>query len=129
MNFYEAMLEFFTHAERENNRRWDEFFKLAEYLTTNLPATVRRKLGDKKLRPSSEEGYGTFDFTTVDILWWKEKRKAKPTIMKDDKVFASEVKLALLDVMDQYNLEMDDALESACREIIKKIDNGDKDGK
>ena len=129
MNFYEAMIEFFTHAERENNRRWDEFFKLAEYLTMNLPITVRRKLGDMKLRPSSEEGYGTFTFTTADILWWKEKREAKPTIMKDDKVFAAEVKMALLDIMDKYAFEMGEALDSACREVVKRLDDGDKDGK
>ena len=87
MKFFDALIEFFTYSEKENERRWQEFLKLAEYLTENLPFEVREKLGNKKLNPSVDSNIGIFDFTMTDILWWKEKKSATSFILKDDKEF------------------------------------------
>ena len=55
MKFFEALIEFFTYSEKENERRWQEFLKTAEYLTENLPFAVREKLGNKKGQENQEE--------------------------------------------------------------------------
>ena len=127
MKFFDALIEFFTYSEKENERRWQEFLKLAEYLTENLPFAVREKLGNKKLRPSTDGNIGIFDFTMTDILWWKEKKSAKNFIMKDDKQFKKEVKLALLEIMDQYSATMGEKLAKQAKTILKKLETEGED--
>lgn len=127
MKFFDALIEFFTYSEKENERRWQEFLKLAEYLTENLPFEVRQKLGDKKLHPSTDSNIGIFDFTMTDILWWKEKRSATNFIMKDDKQFKKEVKLALLEIMDKYSAAMGEKLAKQAKSILKKLETEGED--
>ena len=127
MKFFDALIEFFTYSEKENERRWQEFLKLAEYLTENLPFEVRQKLGNKKLHPSTEDNIGIFDFTMTDILWWKEKRSVTNFIMKDDKQFKKEVKLALLEIMDKYSDAMGENLAKQAKTIIKKLETEGED--
>lgn len=127
MKFFDALIEFFTYSEKENERRWQEFLKLAEYLTENLPFEVRQKLGNKKLNPSSDDNIGIFDFTMTDILWWKEKRSATNFIMKDDKQFRKEVKLALLEIMDNYSAAMGEKLAKQTKTILKKLETEGED--
>lgn len=127
MKFFDALIEFFTYSEKENERRWQEFLKLAEYLTENLPFEVRQKLGNKKLHPSTDDNIGIFDFTMTDILWWKEKRSATSFIMKDDKQFKKEVKLALLEIMDKYIDAMGEKLAKQTKTIIKKLETEGED--
>ena len=127
MKFFDALIEFFTYSEKENERRWEEFLKLAEYLTENLPFEVRQKLGNKKLNPSSDDNIGIFDFTMTDILWWKEKRSATNFIMKDDKQFRKEVKLALLEIMDNYSAAMGEKLAKQTKTILKKLETEGED--
>jgi hypothetical protein len=127
MKFFDALIEFFTYSEKENERRWQEFLKLAEYLTENLPFEIREKLGNKKIRPSTEDNVGIFDFTMTDILWWKEKRSATRFIMKDDKQFKKEVKLALLEIMDQYSAAMGEKLAKQTKTILKKLETEGED--
>jgi hypothetical protein len=127
MKFFDALIEFFTYSEKENERRWQEFLKLAEYLTENLPFEIREKLGNKKLRPSTEDNVGIFDFTMTDILWWKEKRSATRFIMKDDKQFKQEVKLALLEIMDKYSAAMGENLAKQAKTILKKLETEGED--
>ena len=127
MKFFDALIEFFTYSEKENERRWQEFLKLAEYLTENLPFEVRQKLGNKKLNPSTDSNIGIFDFTMTDILWWKEKRSATNFIMKDDKQFKKEVKLALLEIMDKYSAAMGEKLAKQAKTILKKLETEGED--
>lgn len=127
MKFFDALIEFFTYSEKENERRWQEFLKLAEYLTENLPFEVRQKLGNKKLNPSADDNIGIFDFTMTDILWWKEKRSATNFIMKDDKQFKKEVKLALLEIMDKYSAAMGEKLAKQAKTILKKLETEGED--
>lgn len=127
MKFFDALIEFFTYSEKENERRWQEFLKLAEYLTENLPFEVRQKLGNKKLNPSTDDNIGFFDFTMTDILWWKEKRSATNFIMKDDKQFKKEVKLALLEIMDKYSAAMCEKLAKQTKTILKKLETEGED--
>lgn len=127
MKFFDALIEFFTYSEKENERRWQEFQKLAEYLTENLPFEVRQKLGDKKLHPSTDSNIGIFDFTMTDILWWKEKRSATNFIMKDDRQFKKEVKLALLEIMDKYSAAMGEKLAKQAKSILKKLETEGED--
>lgn len=127
MKFFDALIEFFTYSEKENERRWQEFLKLAEYLTENLPFEVRQKLGDKKLHPSTDSNIGIFDFTMTDILWWKEKRSATNFIMKDDRQFKKEVKLALLEIMDKYSAAMGEKLAKQAKSILKKLETEGED--
>lgn len=127
MKFFDALIEFFTYSEKENERRWQEFLKLAEYLTENLPFEVRQKLGDKNLNPSTDSNIGIFDFTMTDILWWKEKRSATNFIMKDDRQFKKEVKLALLEIMDKYSAAMGEKLAKQAKSILKKLETEGED--
>ena len=127
MKFFDALIEFFTYSEKENERRWQEFLKLAEYLTENLPFEVRQKLGNKKLHPSTDTNIGIFDFTMTDILWWKEKKSATTFIMKDDKQFKKEVKLALLEIMDNYSAAMGEKLAKQAKSILKKLETEGED--
>ena len=127
MKFFDALIEFFTYSEKENERRWQEFLKLAEYLTENLPLEVRQKLGNKKLHPSTDSNVGIFDFTMTDILWWKEKRSATSFIMKDDNQFKKEVKLALLEIMDNYSAAMGEKLDKQAKTILKKLETEGED--
>ena len=127
MKFFEALIEFFTYSEKENERRWQEFLKTAEYLTENLPFSVREKLGNKKLNPSTDSNIGIFDFTMTDILWWKEKKSAKNFILKDDKKFKKEVKLALIEIMDEYSAAMGEKLAKQAKMIIKKLETEGED--
>lgn len=127
MKFFDALIEFFTYSEKENERRWQEFLKLAEYLSENLPFEVRQKLGNKKLHPSTDTNIGIFDFTMTDILWWKEKKSATNFIMKDDKQFKKEVKLALLEIMDQYSAAMGEKLAKQAKSILKKLETEGED--
>ena len=127
MKFFDALIEFFTYSEKENERRWQEFLKLAEYLTENLPFEVREKLGNKKLHPSTDSNIGIFDFTMTDILWWKEKRSATSFILKDDKEFKKEVKLALLEIMDKYSAAMGEKLAKHAKTILKKLETEGED--
>ena len=127
MKFFDALIEFFTYSEKENERRWQEFLKLAEYLTENLPFEVRQKLGNKKLHPSTDTNIGIFDFTMTDILWWKEKRSATNFILKDDKQFKKEVKLALLEIMDNYSAAMGEKLAKQAKSILKKLETEGED--
>ena len=127
MKFFDALIEFFTYSEKENERRWQEFLKLAEYLTENLPFEIRQKLGNKKLHPSTDSNIGIFDFTMTDILWWKEKKSATCFIMKDDKEFKKEVKLALLEIMDNYSAAMGEKLAKQAKSILKKLETEGED--
>lgn len=127
MKFFDALIEFFTYSEKENERRWQEFLKLAEYLTENLPFEVRQKLGDKKLNPSTDSNIGIFDFTMTDILWWKEKRSATNFILKDDQQFKKEVKLALIEIMDKYSAAMGEKLAKQAKSILKKLETEGED--
>lgn len=127
MKFFDALIEFFTYSEKENERRWQEFLKLAEYLTDNLPLPVRQKLGNKKLHPSTDSNVGIFDFTMTDILWWKEKKSATNFVMKDDREFKKEVKLALLEIMDQYSAAMGEKLAKQAKSILKKLETEGED--
>lgn len=127
MKFFDALIEFFTYSEKENERRWQEFLKIAEYLTENLPFAVREKLGNKKLHPSTDSNIGIFDFTMTDILWWKEKKSATNFVMKDDKEFKKEVKLALLEIMDQYSAAMGEKLAKQAKTILKKLETEGED--
>lgn len=127
MKFFDALIEFFTYSEKENERRWQEFLKLAEYLTENLPLEVRQKLGNKKLHPSTDSNVGIFEFTMTDILWWKEKRSTVSFIMKDDKQFKKEVKLALLEIMDHYSAAMGENLAKQAKTILKKLETEGED--
>jgi hypothetical protein len=127
MKFFDALIEFFTYSEKENERRWQEFLKLAEYLTENLPFAVREKLAKKRLHPSTDDNVGIFDFTMTDILWWKEKKSATNFILKDDKQFKKEVKLALLEVMDQYSAAMGEKLAKQAKTILKKLETEGED--
>lgn len=127
MKFFDALIEFFTYSEKENERRWQEFLKLAEYLTENLPFEVRHKLGDKKLHPSADSNIGIFNFTMTDILWWKEKKSATSFILKDDKEFKKEVKLALLEIMDKYSAAMGEKLAKQAKSILKKLETEGED--
>ena len=127
MKFFDALIEFFTYSEKENERRWQEFLKLAEYLTENLPFEIRDKLGKKKLTPSADSNIGVFDFTMTDILWWKEKRSATSFILKDDKQFKKEVKLALLEIMDRYSAAMGEKLAKQAKAILKKLETEGED--
>lgn len=127
MKFFDALIEFFTYSEKENERRWHEFLKLAEYLTENLPFEVRQKLGNKKLNPSTDSNIGIFDFTMTDILWWKEKKSATNFILKDDREFKKEVKLALLEIMDQYSAAMGEKLAKQAKTILKKLEEEGED--
>ena len=127
MKFFDALIEFFTYSEKENERRWQEFLKIAEYLTENLPFAVREKLGKKKLHPSTDDNVGIFDFTMTDIIWWKEKRSATNFIVKDDKQFKKEVKLALLEIMDQYAATMGEKLAKQAKTILKKLETEGED--
>lgn len=127
MKFFDALIEFFTYSEKENERRWQEFLKIAEYLTENLPFEVREKLGKKKLHPSTDSNIGIFEFTMSDILWWKEKRTATSFIMKDDKKFKKEVKLALIEIMDQYIATMGEKLAKQAKTILKKLETEGED--
>jgi hypothetical protein len=36
MKFFDALIEFFTYSEKENERRWEEFLKLAKQAKTIL---------------------------------------------------------------------------------------------
>ena len=127
MKFFDALIEFFTYSEKENERRWQEFLKLAEYLTENLPFEIRQKLGNKKLHPSTDSNIGIFDFTMTDILWWKEKKSATNFVMKDDREFKKEVKLALLEIMDQYSAAMGEKLAKQAKTILKKLETEGED--
>ena len=127
MKFFDALIEFFTYSEKENERRWQEFLKLAEYLTENLPFEVRQKLGNKHLNPSADSNIGFFNFTMTDILWWREKRIDTSFIMKDDKKFKKEVKLALLEVMDDYSAAMGEKLAKQAKTILKKLETEGED--
>jgi hypothetical protein len=127
MKFFDALIEFFTYSEKENERRWEEFLKLAEYLTENLPFSIRQKLGNKKLHPSTDSNVGIFDFTMTDIVWWKEKKSATNFVMKDDKQFKKEVKLALLEIMDQYAATMGEKLAKQAKTILKKLETEGED--
>ena len=127
MKFFDALIEFFAYSEKENERRWQEFLKLAEYLTENLPFAVRDKLGKKKLHPSTDSNIGVFDFTMTDLVWWKEKKSATSFIMKDDKVFKKEVKLALLEIMDNYSAAMGEKLAKQAKSILKKLETEGED--
>ena len=127
MKFFDALIEFFTYSEKENERRWQEFLKLAEYLTENLPLEVREKLGKKNLHPSADSNIGIFDFTMTDILWWKEKKSATSFILKDDKQFKKEVKLALLEIMDKYSAAMGEKLAKQAKTILKKLETEGED--
>lgn len=127
MKFFDALIEFFTYSEKENERRWQEFLKIAEYLTENLPFSVREKLGNKKLHPSTDSNIGIFDFTMTDILWWKEKKSATNFILKDDKEFKKEVKLALLEIMDKYSAAMGEKLAKQAKSILKKLETEGED--
>lgn len=127
MKFFDALIEFFTYSEKENERRWQEFLKLAEYLTENLPFEVRQKLGNKKLHPSVDSNIGIFDFTMTDILWWKEKKSATSFILKDDREFKKEVKLALLEIMDKYSAAMGEKLAKQAKSILKKLETEGED--
>jgi hypothetical protein len=127
MKFFDALIEFFTYSEKENERRWQEFLKIAEYLTENLPFAVREKLGNKKLNPSTDSNIGIFEFTMTDILWWKEKKSAKNFILKDDKQFKKEVKLALIEIMDEYSAAMGEKLAKQAKMIIKKLETEGED--
>ena len=127
MKFFDALIEFFTYSEKENERRWQEFLKLAEYLTENLPFEIRQKLGNKKLHPSTDSNIGIFDFTMTDILWWKEKKSATCFIMKDDNEFKKEVKLALLEIMDHYSAAMGEKLAKQAKSILKKLETEGED--
>ena len=127
MKFFDALIEFFTYSEKENERRWQEFLKIAEYLTENLPFAVREKLGNKKLHPSTDSNIGIFDFTMTDILWWKEKKSATNFILKDDKEFKKEVKLALLEIMDKYSAAMGEKLAKQAKTILKKLETEGED--
>lgn len=127
MKFFDALIEFFTYSEKENERRWQEFMKLAEYLTDNLPFPVRDKLGKKHLNPTTDSNVGIFDFTMTDIVWWKEKKSATNFVMKDDKVFKKEVKLALLEIMDQYTDAMGEKLAKQAKTILKKLETEGED--
>lgn len=127
MKFFDALIEFFTYSEKENERRWQEFLKLAEYLTENLPFEVRQKLGNKNLHPSTDSNIGIFDFTMTDILWWKEKKSATSFILKDDKEFKKEVKLALLEIMDKYSAAMGEKLAKQAKTILKKLETEGED--
>lgn len=127
MKFFDALIEFFTYSEKENERRWQEFLMLAEYLTENLPFAVREKLGKKKLHPSTDSNIGIFDFTMTDIIWWKEKKSATNFIVKDDKQFKKEVKLALLEIMDQYAATMGENLAKQAKTILKKLETEGED--
>lgn len=127
MKFFDALIEFFTYSEKENERRWQEFLKLAEYLTENLPFEVRQKLGKKNLNPSTDSNIGIFDFTMTDILWWKEKKSATSFIMKDDQQFKKEVKLALLEIMDKYSAAMGEKLAKQAKTILKKLETEGED--
>ena len=127
MKFFDALIEFFTYSEKENERRWQEFLKIAEYLTENLPLEVRQKLGNKKLHPTTDDNVGIFDFTMTDILWWKEKRTTMNFIMKDDKQFKKEVKLALLEIMDKYSAAMGEKLAKQAKSILKKLETEGED--
>lgn len=127
MKFFDTLIEFFTYSEKENERRWQEFLKLAEYLTENLPFEVRQKLCHKNLNPSTDSSIGIFDFTMTDILWWKEKKSATNFLMKDDKQFKKEVKLALLEIMDEYSAAMGENLAKHAKTIIKKLETEGED--
>ena len=127
MKFFDALIEFFTYSEKENERRWQEFLKIAEYLTENLPFEVRQKLGNKKLNPSADSNIGIFDFTMTDILWWKEKKSATSFILKDDQQFKKEVKLALLEIMDKYSAAMGEKLAKQAKTILKKLETEGED--
>ena len=127
MKFFDALIEFFTYSEKENERRWQEFLKIAEYLSENLPFAVREKLGNKKLHPSTDSNIGIFDFTMTDILWWKEKKSATNFILKDDKEFKKEVKLALLEIMDKYSAAMGEKLAKQAKTILKKLETEGED--
>lgn len=127
MKFFDALIEFFTYSEKENERRWQEFLKLAEYLTENLPFEVREKLSKKNLHPSVDGNIGIFDFTMTDLLWWKEKRSATSFILKDDKQFKKEVKLALLEIMDKYSAAMGEKLAKQAKTILKKLETEGED--
>lgn len=127
MKFFDALIEFFTYSEKENERRWEEFLKLAEYLTENLPFAVRDKLGKKRLNPTTDDNIGIFDFTMTDIVWWKEKKSATSFIMKDDKQFKKEVKLALLEIMDQYSAAMGEKLAKQAKSILKRLETEGED--
>ena len=127
MKFFDALIEFFTYSEKENERRWQEFLKTAEYLTENLPFSVRENLGNKKLNPSTDSNIGIFEFTMTDILWWKEKKSAKNFILKDDKKFKKEVKLALIEIMDEYSAAMGEKLAKQAKMIIKKLETEGED--
>jgi hypothetical protein len=63
----------------------------------------------------------------TDILWWKEKKSAKNFILKDDKQFKKEVKLALIEIMDEYSAAMGEKLAKQAKMIIKKLETEGED--
>ena len=63
----------------------------------------------------------------TDILWWKEKRSATNFVMKDDKEFKKEVKLALLEIMDKYSAAMGEKLAKQAKMILKKLETEGED--
>jgi hypothetical protein len=74
-----------------------------------------------------DSNIGIFDFTMTDILWWKEKKSATSFILKDDKQFKKEVKLALLEIMDKYSAAMGEKLAKQAKTILKKLETEGED--
>ena len=63
----------------------------------------------------------------TDLLWWKEKKSATSFILKDDKEFKKEVKLALLEIMDKYSVAMGEKLAKQAKSILKKLETEGED--
>ena len=126
MKFFETIFKYFNKAEEENERRWEEFFKLGEYLVDNLPKNVRKLLAKERLNPTTDKDYGCFDFSIADLLWWKSKKECAPAILKDPKEFRNEVKMSLVRVMDLYNEADSKEMEKTCRMLLSEY-NGDSD--
>jgi hypothetical protein len=120
MKLFETIFKYFNKAEEENERRWEEFFKLREYLVDNLPKNVRELLAKERLNPTTDKDYGSFDFSIADLLWWKSKKESAPAIMKDPKEFRNEVMMSLVRVMDLYNKADSKEMEKTCRMLLSE---------
>lgn len=121
---FEKLAAFFNKSEQVNKERFDKMIEIMNDLIEHFSTKILKRL-DGKIHPAINMPDWSIQFSTVDILWWKEKFDNEVILFKEPTVIKHEVaKLLLAELKKQEcATQVSKELNEYVKELIKEDSN------
>mgnify|MGYP000234246619 CR=1 FL=1 len=118
---FEKLALFFNKSEQVNKDRLDKMTEMMSELIDRFPYKILKKFNGK-IHPAINQPNWSIEFSTVDILWWKERFNNEVILLKEPTVIKHEIlELLLNELKKQTDVTViSKELNAYVKELIDK---------